>query len=455
MVGYGPLLTLVGASAVGCHLLAAKRGPLLVAPDTVFSLFQSLMLIGSINLVDMQDGTDRLYAELLTYFVVAFAISATVIRDRLRLLRARSNVLVVLREGLTSHLWLLFGISVAVTAAYFVTVGYSAFLLGLSGMLGGSTYDITTLRLESYSGERYLAPGYVNQFKNSLLPVLAVAIAYSLWRSNTGKGRWFTISALGLVSVGGLVGTGQRGPFVLFVLILAVFGWWARRDLSLRMGLLASVFALAVFLLGTAVLDRGSGASDGNLAASAIGSALGQMYDRMLVSNQVAGIVGFRYVADLPAANGMEWFRAFTGLLPGRGGSTLAHETYLIMYGSSRGTAPPSLVGSIYHNFGTAGVLVAPPVLAFIAVCITNAIANVRHPTALQLMGMAGVTVVFGTWIAGSPTYLLESGVAVYALVWHLSSRSWGPGPAVLQAGSPALVTRRNLGFPVSRSLGQ
>ena len=61
-------------------------------------------------------------------------------------------------------------------------------LIGLRAQLSGqSDADITTLRLNSYSGSQYFAPGYVNQFKNVLLPALVVIVItyYSMTKDSS------------------------------------------------------------------------------------------------------------------------------------------------------------------------------------------------------------------------------------------------------------------------------
>src|SRR5690606_35590972 len=60
-------------------------------------------------------------------------------------------------------------ISATITIIYYVLIGYNVVILMLEGSLAFGDYS--DLRLASYSGEEYFAPGYVNQFKNVLLPL--------------------------------------------------------------------------------------------------------------------------------------------------------------------------------------------------------------------------------------------------------------------------------------------
>ncbi|GAA1916020.1 hypothetical protein GCM10009737_16830 [Nocardioides lentus] len=223
-----------------------------------------------------------------------------------------------------------------------------------------------------------------------------------------------------LAAIFSLLGTGQRSPLVLFAIVLATFAYLVsgRRVTGKTVFAVFFVF-VPVITLATAVLGR-SGAGN-----SSVLGLLGEFLQRILASNQTSSVVGWRYIYRRGPQEtfGGEWLESLQGLLPGSAGSTLANEIFAVLYGSDRGTSPPSLWGSIYYNFGYSGIAVAPVILAMIFAGVTRLGTRSKERNTLELIGIAGVFATIGTWVAGTPVYLLNTGIAVYAVVWVIGSR--------------------------------
>lgn len=391
--------------------------------EALFVYCQALMIAGTAPLLEPDRAADRMHAYILLYALIAFCIASALISLNHResgvpggaikvRKRAQGHLIAIARPSV--GVYFVVALSVFIIVAYFTTVGYSAFLLGVQNLLFTTENDIATLRLDSYGGSRYLFPGYVNQFKNALLPALTlVVVVYMASQRRSVPLRVVLI----LLSIFGLIGTGQRGALVVFVVTVCVYFYWQDRARFGKRFYKIIGLGLPIMIFATAALGRSSPIAGGGPVGSVL-VYLGELKGRLLLSNQVSSVTGFRYVYEQPVQYGHEWYLSFVGLFPGNAGSDLSNRIFMQLYGSLRGTSPPSLWGSVYHNFGLVGILIAPIVLALIMAPITRYLVNQRSANTMQLIGVAGVATVLATWVAGSPTYLFNSGIAVYIFLW-------------------------------------
>ncbi|MGN7246448.1 O-antigen polymerase [Janibacter anophelis] len=390
-----------------CYLMTVVPKSGLFTADSIFVYVQFLMVIGTLRLLDTETyRADAAHEIVLGYSFAAYVLTSILINFASPPLRpSGAEPAAVYRPGMPFKMLMV--ASVGIVVAYFTAVGYSAFIEGLRGILSGQDVDTATLRLESYAGSSYLYPGYVNQFKNALLPgMVVVACSYWLARRPRQYGRAF---AFVMIAVFGLLGTGQRGAFVIFLVTVVTYLYLASgRRFSLgRLGIVALV-GLPLFMLSSAALGRDL-----------------PLYDRFLRSNQAASVAGFRYIYEMPVVHGKEWLESILGVVPGSAftGSTLANEIFKVVYGGSRGTAPPSLWGSVYHNFGVLGIVIMPVIFAIVLNWVGRKGLAVARRSTLEWMGIAGVFVSLGTWVAGGPIYLPNSGLLVFVAMWFYGAR--------------------------------
>lgn len=408
------------------HIMVFGRVLGRLSPPSIFLYMQFIMAIGMVPALEVQNSADKAHGWLVLGTFSVFWVTTVVlsIADDSRLkheLRTKDVGVWTRPRGLVVALFL---ISVVVCAAYYASIGYNVLGIAVFNALGGGgSDDIATLRFESYAGEKYLFPGYVNQFKNALLPGLICVIVPYLFVKRV-SGRLLLSSTLVLISLLFILGTGQRGAFVTFMITVVVFmALMNRRRLPRRM-IWVSLISLPVFLVSTFALGRSS--SELERASGFLDQLLvigGEVLYRILGSNQLAALTGFRYVYSQPVVNGHEWWQSFVGLVPGLPGSTLSNEIFGQLYGSMRGTAPPSVWGSAYHNLGLVGTLVLSFLLALIYYAVGRSIRMTSSPNSVQAIGMAGVTTVLGTWVAGSPYYFLNVGLVVFIFLWRWGSR--------------------------------
>jgi len=412
---------ILAAFAVYFFVVIRRTG--LLTADSIFVYLQVLMALGSLPILETAWDADRVYGYVLTYTLLAYMLTSAVIQlSWPRSEAAHQPRPTVYHPSFT--FWLLALVSAAVVVLYYAAIGYSAFLAGLGNAFQSSSADVTSLRLNSYSGSRYLFPGYVNQFKNALLPALVVLAATS-WIAK-GTPRKIAIIVWMLVAIFGLIGTGQRGAFVVFIATTAVYLYLFKAKQFWKQGIALALVFIPVIILSTSALGRSADqlSSDESIAIRSIVAA-DEFRERVLTVNQVSAVVAFRYVYTYEdVQQGREWATSLAGVFPGNRGSDLSSRIFAYRYGSARGTSPPSVWGSIYHNFGYGGIALAPILLAVI-ISLLSRFGTRRHDrNSLEIVGIAGVFTVIGFWVADSPLYLLNAGLPVYAFLWWWGSRT-------------------------------
>jgi oligosaccharide repeat unit polymerase len=393
---------------------------------SVISLFvyaQATMAAGTIPALDPGIVADQTHASLIMFTLATLVVTSFVASFTRRGITRTNYAPEVDYEIPPRRVAFLILFSIAVTAGYFASIGYIAFFESLQALASDTGEDLAGLRLESYAGSRYFFPGYVNQFKNALLPALTIVALIWMFHFKR-RGRVIVAVLLVPTVLVALLGTGQRGAFVLAMAVSLVSAYLVAprsfRKFALRIGLVG----IGLFFVTTVASGR---ATTELREATGLGGQIGVLFEqlafRLLGSNQTSSVTGFRYVHELQIAPGSEWLQAFVGLLPGQTGSDLSNRIFAVLYGGTRGTAPLSLWGSTYHNFGLPGSIIIAAVIAIILCGIATKINATKHTNLIQLLGMAGVTVTLGTWIADGPVAPLNSGLVMYIIVWWWGSR--------------------------------
>lgn len=396
----------------------------LISASTIFMTTNLVMAVGTLPMLDPAIEADRVHAAVICASLAAVAgvliAASTVLGGRFAATPIRQRTRAY---PTTRTLWILVAISILVCTAYYWALGYNVFFLGVWAYATGTPLDITSLRLDSYSGSQYLFPGYVNQFRNVLLPALSLVTIIALFRSRR-RSRWWVATGLVAATLFFMLGTGQRGAFVTIMLVVVTFiafvsprAFW--RWMPPVAAATIPLFLLATFALGRAQvqLDKASGPLE------QLGVLFGQLGFRIFGSNQEASVAGFRFIYDRPTQWGGEWWQAAVGLLPGIRGSDISNQIHALLYGSDRGTAPLSVWGSTFYNFGFGGVIVIAVLLALAVHVLDRARLATPHRNTLEVVGAAGVSVVVGTWVAGDPTYLLNAGAVMFGVLWYWGRR--------------------------------
>lgn len=427
--------------AVAAHfwLVVRRRGFFTAAG--LFPSMQFMMVVGTLAILDPGNEVHDAYATVISLPLVIFCWTS-IAAERIFFWNTKRIRAEVPCAGRPSWLMLgIVGISLFITMAYFVAVGYNLFLWGLWDVMaaGGSDLDVTSLRLRSYSGEQYFAPGYVNQFKNVILPMTALAGLHYMIQSHS-RLRWPAVVVTVLILISALLGTGQRGAFVLTAIVVVAYltRYGGGRLKVYAMGV--AVMSVPAFLLATVVLGRWAENYGGSSWWGRAGAFLQEVVDRFFYTNQASGYYGYLYTHERPTQWGAEWWRALKGILPGNPGSDVSFKVFETVYGSDRGTMPLSLWGSVDYNFGLVGLILVPGILALGYHWFTVWSTSRKTHNSLDGLAQSGVHVVLATWIAGGPEYLLNAGLLAYLFLMWLARRM---GPQGLQAQSRRRAAKR------------
>lgn len=426
----------------GLYYLAVVKRIGILAADSLIAYLQLLMALGTLPLLDSQRHADAIHGYILTSTIILYMATGFVVHARKKPPVGGGKVGTFV-PGF--HTYALLFISILVVGAYYVAVGHVTLFAGLLNALAGGSNDVTTLRLEGYSGTRYLYPGYVNQFKNALLPALVIVIA-TYW-VRRGRIPLFFASGLAVITLIALLGTGQRGAFVMAAVLAVVYVYMLDNRAFPRRSAGLLILIVPVILLATLALGRSSDAV--GQEATFLGKAAvtaSEFGGRILSDNQISSVAGFRYIYEQKEIqNGNEWLQSLLGVLPGQSGSDLANQIFATLYGSDRGTSPESIWASAYHNFGYVGTMLLPIILALIAAAITRRIENTPTRSTLTTVGMAGTITVLGFWVASTPIFLLNNGIMVYLAMWAIGARLDRRAGGIPVAGIPARSRRGHI----------
>lgn len=433
------------------YLALFTRGKWLLNPVPIFIAIQLVMFLGTLPLLDDANPADLAHLSVLCLGMASFMGGAILMAaTKMGARRRREDwwsapVLVEVSPRFRSALLFTLLVSALISGLYYYLVGYNVFLLAIRAMLSGAgpLEDVTSLRLQAYSSERYLAPGYVNQFKNILLPLIVeyFAIRYFIAR-RLRDGVLAMASAP--VAITSLLGTGQRMAFMVAGLILVVFANAALpKRATRRLNVTAAVVLPLFIALSTVILGRSVSQLSSVKDVAAVGA---ELISRISYDQQIGSVVGFRYLARLPVEYGQEWFADLAGVLPGQPGSSLAHDVSGLLFGNTRGTAPVSLWVSIWHNFRWAGILIIPAIIGALYEGLYHRLFS-GTKSLFRLLTYASLSVILGLWVAGSPATLINTG-ALTVVLFHVFTRSWQRRLVPPSAGvrtSPKIVDPRSL----------
>lgn len=309
--------------------------------------------------------------------------------------------------------------SVLVSLLYYRAIGYNLAVLALRG----ADVDVTTMRLGAYAGEAYFAPGFVNQLKNTVLPIAMLAVFLSI-RAALPRAVFCIVMAP--VAIYCLLGTGQRTFFVFFVLMALIFisvirrGRFGRRNLIILGSIFFFVFTLQSVLLG-------------RVEEFGISSGISEVAHRVFSSNQLAAVVGFRYIHGEGIQYGRDWLQSVIGILPGHSGSDVSNRIFSIMYGGMRGTSPLSVWGSAYYNFGLPGALVLGSLMGVIYGSVYRIFLRGKF-IVFRVACYSAIFLYLSVWVAGSPIQLLNNGLATAVLLLILRRVVLGMGGGAMDA---------------------
>lgn len=402
------------------------RIPWLMNPAVWFVIMQLRMSLGTLPFIDNEQETDILYA-LIMFSVMFFFILGAELRKILE--RYHRTVVInwgnapVIAEQNSRIDFLMMSIAITaiiVSVIYYYMIGYNVLIDGIKQIFSGEGYYEAwdARRLQMYAGEEYFAPGYVNQFKNILLPLICIYFIVTGMILSQRK-RVFLGLLLSIFSFVFVVGTGQRGALMFAMAMIFIFIMNTLRidrwKVSVFVFILAfSGFSVLTFLLGRNVME-GFGISDSFLY-------VGLLLKRIFLENQNAGFVGFNYIQTLPTSWGREWLDSLLSLLPNvRLQDTISSRIHAILYGSDQGTSPLTLVGDLWYNFHLLGVTIVPFIIGYIYESVFLGLVK-QTKRVFTILIYSALAFILGSWSVGDIRAPFDQGLATIIIFYFLGT---------------------------------
>ena len=298
-----------------------------------------------------------------------------------------------------------FLLSILVTISYYRVVGTNLFL---TAALGIAIEDFTTSRLAAYSSDTYFAPGYVNQFKNVLLP-LTTSILGALFYLQGSKVKFrLLVIAAALFLPFALLGTGQRA-FLAYSFAAFIFGLVCITDIKPRQVIIPGIIIFGLFSFMT-FLYKNYQFEDGN---NVFVMSVLKTFERFFYTEQYDTLISFRELFQRDIVFFYEWYEQLRGLVPGQSGSYLQHEMFAMVHGTDRGTLAISTVASVIYNGGIVMVTVAYLLFGYINLMIYHRFLRGRR-SIIRVFSYGALFFYLATFVTGGPsTFVNKGGLAI------------------------------------------
>jgi oligosaccharide repeat unit polymerase len=371
-----------------------------------YLIFFGVMYSGTVYGLNISYESDIYYYKLINLFLISFTITTILFNTKYsiskKLKRFKLNPNYYDSKPTIKIFWYLTIISSIFTILYFYLLGYNIFVLVYNNF---SAADITTARVNSYSGDVYFAPGYFNQFKNVLLPVSITALLY-----NKVKSKFFLYYLFIPIALFGLVGTGQRA-FILYTFLALLLTTYYLGKFKISSAIIPSIIIIVIFGAGSFFIGRTNEFS--------AASTLENLLTRVFFNEQNESLITFRYLYEIPITYGYDWYRGIIGIFPGIKGSEIQHIVFGLIHGTQRGTAAISFIGSIYHNFGLAGVIFISSLLSLFLNNITYIFLNKKKNIG-SIVIFSFISFYISIYSSGDIVFLFNKGVVLLILLSYL-----------------------------------
>jgi oligosaccharide repeat unit polymerase len=372
-----------------------------ITPSFIAIGMQFIMFIGIYFLYDKDNTAD---IELIVIYFVALIFY--LMGDRLIKFYKKSRIIlpqnadeIVLSNSQFNRAVCLALFSIVVCAWFFEKVGFNVFLMMIESYISG---DIVNLSYARKQVNMTAGNGWIYQFRIYILPMITMYLVLF----EKGMRRIFGICLIPFTVIY-MFGSGQRGGAATVILILVVAIMLSQKYLRGRIKIRKKqVYIILIsFCFVFAALTIFNGRVDES------GSVLNAVIKRIFKDNQNCALFAFRNIKEMDCQYGMDWLKMFLKLLPGNYSYTpLSSQLHQAIYGSLTGTSPPCKWGSVYYNFYILGI----PIIALLNGICGRWIYTLmlKKPfTPYHMLIYAGISVVFGIWVADAPTTLLNEGL--------------------------------------------
>ena len=382
-----------------------------ITPSLIFVGMQTVMFSGILSYADFTNKSDCkliiLYLIALICFIIGSTFAAKVYGynvDQINIATPEKNIL---SNNQSFYVMVLLIVSILLCAVFFVKAGYNVFLQILRSISSSGSENVTDSRLKfnNISGV-----GYIYQFRVIILPLISAFLLS--YKEND------IMHKIGIISFPIMIifvlGTGQRGGFVMFVLMWIVallYMYKFYRDRKIKKMLIAIV-CIAGGLFAIMTIFNGRVKEGGNVVTAVL--------QRVFDDNQECAIYAFRYIDSQPTQWGRDWLLSIKDILPGKNDYIqLSYVVFGIMYGTTRGTAPPCIWGSAFYNWSYFGVIIFPFIMGFFYHKLYTSFCK-KPVTKMRIFIYSAMFVVLGNWIADTPLVLFNQGFITLCIMKFL-----------------------------------
>ncbi|MDC7999122.1 O-antigen polymerase [Gilvibacter sediminis] len=399
----------------GLILLNVSRRFSLYHPVKVWMLFQVLFYFGTIYITDFTREVEVSHLRMYAVFALVTYLTA------LLLPKDKEDFKVQITDVHIRFVYISFYVSIIMCSIYFTLAGGNLFVQNIKSLVSlGSTLDfVGSRRLEFYAGQNYYAPGFFNLFKNFLLPASFYALLFLHIKGYKRRPKWFIAGALVAYLIF-ILGTGQRGALVLSILFGVVYCYhFLGKKRTYRIGLYGGVGFFVLFVVATFFLSRaklqGLNSLDDYLLLVEVSM------ERFFVTNQRAGLIAYQYILTYEEITyGYDWLMSLEQFLPGQSTHiNLANKVFAYRYGSTRGTSPPTLMVSVFYNFGYFGVVVFPILFLGFLQGLYSYFRS-RYKGFLDLFVYSFLYFGLATWATGSLSFPILNGGLLFILLYFI-----------------------------------
>ena len=358
------VITLTFIVSLGRRLLLAVRDP---TPGGAVILTSTAYLIGA-TIVDWRmhsEVSSLVYAACAVFFLmylVGFAGCSAFFRLRQWAPEPRT----IPEGGRRVAKWVFFLIALSGCVAIVYATGTDRLLAALFRFVfvGDTSESVLDLRVSLSSGEeRWMAPGYIKQLRDILMPLGGLLVLFAIRRRPVR----FVLLSFTLVPVIALlmISSGERSSVLLF--LIAVFYIAARtvRKRNLSAGvvvgplLVAGLVAISTFLALTSSFASRRDYAETNTVLI--------LADRVLTRTPGENVLGARVWMRGALLPGAGWLSELASVIPGTQ-KTLSNLIHEDLGGGDLGNSVLGTWIDVYYNFGWGlGIFAAFSVGIFIA----------------------------------------------------------------------------------------
>lgn len=291
-------------------------------------------------------------------------------------------------RGLTGK-WVFFLLCTALVVFAVMATGTDRLLAALYQfvVLGDTSVSVLEMRLSFTSGEdQWLAPGYVKQLRDVLMPLAALLVLFSARRS---RARFYGLSLVIVPIVTLLmISSGERGPVSLFLLATIYCAFLAVRLNIHRFGTMLFPAAF-VGLVGLVAFT--------SLTASFTSRDYGSTPMVLILADRVVTRAPEENVDGAPAWRGgapflgAGWLSELGSVLPGTQ-ETLSNLIHEDLGGGARGNSVLGLWVDVFYNFGW---LFSVPIAVILGLLVA-----VLNDWVIRLSSVSPAAAICATWLS-------------------------------------------------------